>query len=272
MPNSVMIYEIEPGDKYYHQAFNLRYSLFFQKHGLPESIVKDKFESYSRHFAVIESDTVIAYGRLTKIKNEVYKISQMAVREDKQKMGFGSIILKHLINIAEKNGGREIILNARIPFIKFYQKHGFSSSGNLFLSESTELPHQPMTYKQFPDREITMNKLSTNQFAAKWEKSWNSHDIQKIMEHYASDIVLISPIAGKLLGNPEVKGFEAVKDYFIKGLQAYPDLKFRVLDVLYGEKSIVLYYVNQNNVKAGEFMQFGTDGKIIRMHAHYSES
>ncbi len=115
MPNTDMIYEIELGDKYYHQAFNLRYSLFFREHGLPVTVVKDKFESSSRHFAIIENDTVIAYGRLTKIDNEVYKISQMAVREEKQKMGFGSIILKHLINIAEKSGGREIILNARIP-------------------------------------------------------------------------------------------------------------------------------------------------------------
>ncbi len=117
-----------------------------------------------------------------------------------------------------------------------------------------------------------MNNLFAKQFAAKWEESWNSHDINKIMGHYASDVMIISPVAGKLLGNPEVKGFEAVKSYFIKGLQAYPDLKFKVLEVLYGEKSIVLYYVNQNGVKAGEFMQFGTDDKIVSMHAHYNES
>ncbi len=147
MPNTNIVHEIRLDDEYYHQAFNLRYSLFFQEYGLPVSIVRDEFESCSRHFAIIENDLVIAYARLTKMEDEVYKISQMAVREKKQSMGFGSILLKHLINIAEINSGSEIILNARISFIKFYQKHGFSISGTIFLSESTQLPHQPMIYR-----------------------------------------------------------------------------------------------------------------------------
>lgn len=116
-----------------------------------------------------------------------------------------------------------------------------------------------------------ITKELANKFADNWEQSWNYHDINKIMSHYANDVVLTSPIAGKLLGNPEVKGAAAVKGYFLKGLQAYPDLKFKVLDVLHGEKSIVLYYVNQNGIKVGEFMELDSQFKVIRMYAHYSE-
>ena len=147
MSNTNIIYEIEIGDKYYHQAFNLRYTLFFREYGLPNTVVQDKFEFCSRHFVIIEKNTVIAYGRLTKTDNEDYKISQMVVRKERQKMGFGSMLLKYLINIAGKNGGSEIVLNARIPFIEFYKKHGFSTFGTIFLSESTQLPHQPMIYR-----------------------------------------------------------------------------------------------------------------------------
>lgn len=109
------------------------------------------------------------------------------------------------------------------------------------------------------------------QFAREWEASWNSHEIQRIISHYADDIVLVSPIAHRLLGRPEVKGIEAVKSYFMKGLQAYSNLKFEVVDVLHGEESIVLCYINQNGVRAAEFMQIGSEGKVSRMHAHYSE-
>jgi len=116
-----------------------------------------------------------------------------------------------------------------------------------------------------------IGKEIAREFADEWEKSWNSHDINRIMSHYADDIVLVSPIAGRLLGHPEVKGIESVRSYFMKGLQAYPDLKFKILDVLQGEESIVLYYINQNGVKAGEYMQLGSDGKVSRMYAHYSE-
>ncbi len=107
-------------------------------------------------------------------------------------------------------------------------------------------------------------------FADEWEQAWNTHDIDQITQHYAKDIVLVSPVAEKLLGNSQVQGIEAVKNYFLKGLEAYPDLKFKILDVLYASESIVLYYVNQNGIKAGEFMQLDANRQVLRMYAHYS--
>ncbi|WP_198246344.1 nuclear transport factor 2 family protein [methane-oxidizing endosymbiont of Gigantopelta aegis] len=86
--------------------------------------------------------------------------------------------------------------------------------------------------------EMTMAK----NFSQSWEQAWNAHDIDRIMLHYADDIVLVSPIAAKLLGQAEVMGVKAVRRYFIKGLDAYPDLRFRVLEVFAGEQSLVLYY------------------------------
>ncbi len=116
-----------------------------------------------------------------------------------------------------------------------------------------------------------MDNLFAQQFAREWEQAWNSHDIDNIMQHYADDIVLVSPIAAKLLGQAEVKGKDAVRRYFIKGLEAYPDLKFQVLEVLTGEQSLVLYYVNQNGIKVAEFMQLNVTGRIKKMIAHYSQ-
>ncbi len=116
-----------------------------------------------------------------------------------------------------------------------------------------------------------MDKIFAKQFATEWEHAWNSHDIDRIMQHYADDIVLLSPIAAKLLGQAEVEGAKAVRRYFMTGLEAYPDLKFQVLEVLTGEQSLVLYYVNQNSIKAGEFMQLNAAGRVEKMIAHYSQ-
>ncbi len=118
---------------------------------------------------------------------------------------------------------------------------------------------------------MPITKEIAQKFSEEWEESWNSHDIQSILKHYAEDVVLISPIAEKLTGTPEVKGIDSVKNYFLKGLNAYPDLRFKVKDVLFGNNSIVVYYVNQKGIRAGEFMELNENGKIIRMHAHYSE-
>ncbi len=68
-----------------------------------------------------------------------------------------------------------------------------------------------------------------------------------------------------------MKGIDLVRSYFVTGLQAYPDLKFDILDVLHGVESIVLHYINQNGIKASEFMQLDSEGKVFRMYAHYSD-
>jgi ketosteroid isomerase-like protein len=39
--------------------------------------------------------------------------------------------------------------------------------------------------------------------AGDWIDSWNRHDLDSILSHYSEDVVLVSPIAIKLLGmNP----------------------------------------------------------------------
>jgi predicted ester cyclase len=92
------------------------------------------------------------------------------------------------------------------------------------------------------------------------------------MSHYAPEVVLISPIAAQLLNDSSgtVVGKEALLSYFRRGLQAYPNLAFTVIEVMWGVSSIVLHYVNQNNTKCGEFMEFAPDGKVVRVVAHYS--
>lgn len=107
-------------------------------------------------------------------------------------------------------------------------------------------------------------------FAQEWMEAWNSHDLNRIMTHYAEDVVIASPIAATLLGgNGRVMGKAAVQAYFAKGLAAYPDLRFEIVDVLWGMQSIVLYYKNQRGGYAGEYMELDAAGRVVRMVAHY---
>jgi predicted ester cyclase len=91
------------------------------------------------------------------------------------------------------------------------------------------------------------------------------------MLHYASDVVLTSPIAASLLGDPSgtVRGNEALRKYFKRALEAYPDVRFELLDVMWGMSSVVLYYVNQKGTKVGEFMELDGD-KVRRVVANYN--
>jgi len=109
--------------------------------------------------------------------------------------------------------------------------------------------------------------------AAHWVQAWNSHDLDEIMSHYGEDVVLVSPIAAKILNDPSgmVKGKDALRTYFKRGLEVYPNLKFDLLDVMWGLSSVVLYYVNQKDTKAGEFMEIDLEGKIVRVVANYND-
>jgi ketosteroid isomerase-like protein len=66
-----------------------------------------------------------------------------------------------------------------------------------------------------------MTEIQAHSLAHEWIKGWNSHDLDVIMSHYAQDVVLISPIAARLLGDSSgtVVGKEALLDFKL-GLQA----------------------------------------------------
>jgi hypothetical protein len=116
-----------------------------------------------------------------------------------------------------------------------------------------------------------MTEESANHFARHWVEAWNSHDLERIMSHYADNVELVSPVAKLLLDEPTgaVRGKAALRSYFQKALQAYPDLRFDLRDVMWGMKSVVLLYANQKGTLTGEFMQFDADGKVDKVVANY---
>jgi len=105
-----------------------------------------------------------------------------------------------------------------------------------------------------------------------WVAAWNAHDLDRIMTHYEDAIELTSPVAAQLLGRADGKvvGKAELRAYFQRGLEAYPDLNFRLEDVLWGLNSVVLYYTNQKGTRSGEFMELSATGKVARVVANYN--
>ena len=116
------------------------------------------------------------------------------------------------------------------------------------------------------------SELNAKEFAADWIAAWNSHNLDAILSHYSPDVVLTSPVAAKILNDPSgtVRGKAALRNYFKVGLEAYPNLRFDLQDVMQGLSSVVLCYVNQKGTKTAEFMEFDDSGKVIRVVANYS--
>jgi ketosteroid isomerase-like protein len=108
-------------------------------------------------------------------------------------------------------------------------------------------------------------------FARDLVAAWNSHELERILEHYADDVTLTSPYAAERLGDPSgiVRGKAALRAYFAAALEAYPKLHFELVDVMWGVSSVVLYYVNQRGTMTGEVMELAANGQVSRVLANY---
>ena len=136
--------EIFTGSPHYLDALELRYHVFFKPYGLDYEILLDEDEPFSRHFALIESDKVIAYGRLTPKKNQEAQISQLIVQPNKQGRGFGRTLLKWIIDQCERDKTDRIFLSSKISKTNFYEHMGFKCRGKPYPSKKTGLLHIDM--------------------------------------------------------------------------------------------------------------------------------
>jgi ketosteroid isomerase-like protein len=121
---------------------------------------------------------------------------------------------------------------------------------------------------------IPLQSAFAREFAQDWVDAWNSHDLERILEHYDEEVVLVSPVALKLLNNADgiVQGKTALRDYFVRGIQAFPNRRFDLIDVLWGVGTVVVYYANNvRGNKSAEAMLLTAEGKISRVWANYNE-
>ena len=89
-------------------------------------------------------------------------------------------------------------------------------------------------------------------FAREWAAAWNSHDLERVLEHYEDDFEMSSPII------------------WAKALKALPGLRFELLAALAGTESVTVYYRGHRGL-AAEVLHFGPGGKVRAAFAHYAE-
>ena len=117
-----------------------------------------------------------------------------------------------------------------------------------------------------------IDKNFSQKFAEEWLSSWNSHDLEKILDHYTDDFEMNSPFIVKQMGIQEGKlqGKEKIRQYWSGAFKSYPDLKFELKDVLFGVSSITIYYIGTTGNTVAETFMFNNNGKVYKAFANYS--
>jgi hypothetical protein len=79
---------------------------------------------------------------------------------------------------------------------------------------------------------------------SQWLEAWNAHDLEMILSHYSDDITLVSPIAERLVesSSGQITGKKELASYFKLGLKQYPDLHFKLHNIMLGLNSLVIHY------------------------------
>ena len=110
------------------------------------------------------------------------------------------------------------------------------------------------------------------QFAADWIDSWNNHDLSKILGHYSEDVEFSSPLIQLLKFNETgtITSKAVLAKYFQIGLDAFPDLKFKLHNVFGGVDTVVIYYESVNGRMAAEVFRLDESLKAVSVFCNYT--
>ncbi|MBI1358698.1 MAG: nuclear transport factor 2 family protein [Alphaproteobacteria bacterium] len=108
-------------------------------------------------------------------------------------------------------------------------------------------------------------------FTRDWVQAWNDHDLERILTHYAEDVVFHSPRIRVVTGRnvDTVTGKTELRAYWGKALGLLRDLYFEVDQVLTGSDALTILYTNERSQSVAETFVFGADGKVVTSIAAY---
>src|SRR5262249_5505685 len=107
-------------------------------------------------------------------------------------------------------------------------------------------------------------------FAKEWIVAWNSHDLDRILSHYADDLAMSSPYIAQIAGvaSGSLSGKTAVRAYWLAALEKLPALRFEHIQPLVGADSVTIYYQGVRG-RVAEVFFFGHDLLVHKAVAHY---
>jgi hypothetical protein len=110
-----------------------------------------------------------------------------------------------------------------------------------------------------------------HRFAAAWIAAWNSRQVDRILTHYAEEVVYRSPFVARLGGSPDglLVGKAALRDYVRAGLRRYPDLRFHLRRVYPGADSVVIEYDGVGGLVAAEVFVLDAAARAGQVFCHY---
>jgi ketosteroid isomerase-like protein len=121
---------------------------------------------------------------------------------------------------------------------------------------------------------VAMDRAAAEAFVGEWCDSWNAHDLDALMAHYHGDVTFISPKAAVIVGDPVIRGKDALRAYWGAAIERTTDRRFTPERHVWDPETneIVLVYLSEvdgRRVRATEFFWLDASGLVIAGEAMY---
>lgn len=133
---------IDHGTNQYKQMIDLRYHILRKPLGLSFTQQELEEEKNNIHIGCFDDDKLEGCCMLVPLDNSTIQLRQMAVLSGLQGKGIGKVLMQFAENISRDRGYKKIIMHARKTAIGFYEKSGYTKTGNEFLEVT--IPHYAM--------------------------------------------------------------------------------------------------------------------------------
>jgi ketosteroid isomerase-like protein len=121
---------------------------------------------------------------------------------------------------------------------------------------------------------MDMDRKAAAAFVNEWCDAWNARDLEALMSHYHDDVTFISPKAALIVGDPVIRGKDALRRYWGAAIERSTSRRFTPERHLWDSDAneVVLVYLSEvdgRRVRATEFFRLGPDGLVIAGEAMY---
>ncbi len=128
----------------YLDALKIRNQVFVIEQNVPLELEIDQYEAHTVHFVLYDEQRhPLATVRLLPKENQTMKVQRMAVLNEHRQKGLGKVIMDAAEDFAKEQGYQQLVLDAQLTAVPFYERLGYQAEGDIFLDAGIE--HVSMT-------------------------------------------------------------------------------------------------------------------------------
>lgn len=169
--------------------------------------------------------------------------------------------------------GARLEVVAAMPYTEIDDEHvlyRFRLARALWTTWSTPTTpvHRTWTWNQKPDDH---RSVEAEVFAREWLDAWNSHDLERVLSHYAPDARVTSPVAARRVAGSggTVVGHAALAAYWRPVLAPGSALRFELVEVLRTVDGATIIYRNQDGQTVAETVRWNAQGLVTEALVSY---